>query len=227
MTKTSPDMPEQLTFDLPVHVSRAVDDFFIAPSNKAAFAMVENWRDWPGKKLILTGPAGAGKSHLAQIWAGMSGAVVLRGDALARADIPALAGQSVLVEDADLLASDAGEAALFHLHNLVLAEGGSLLITAGAAPNRWGLTLPDLASRMGATPLVALEAPDDMLISAVLVKLFDDRQIAVKPALISYLAPRLPRSLAQVAAFVARLDAEALTQGRAVNRQLAGELLNG
>lgn len=220
-------MSRQLTFDLPVRTARERGDFFVADSNAVALAAVEGWESWPGKKLVLTGPAGAGKSHLGQVWAGLADAAVVAGQDVTRWSPEKLAGRSVLVEDADRVAGDAeAEAALFHLHNLILAEGGSLLITSRAAPSRWGVELPDLASRIEGTPMVALEAPDDALLSAVLVKLFDDRQIAVKPNLIAFLAPRLPRSLADAEAFVTRLDALALTEKREITRRLAARLLD-
>lgn len=220
-------MSEQLTFDLPVRSARERGDFFVAPSNAVALAAVEGWESWPGRKMVVTGPAGAGKSHLAQVWADLSGARVIRAGALESTSAARLAGHNVAVEDADRVAGAPElETALFHLHNLVLAEGGSLLLTSRLAPSRWGLELADLASRMQGTPCIALEAPDEALLSAVLVKLFDDRQLHVAPNVVSYLAPRLPRSLAAAEAFVARLDRAALAQQRAVTRPLAARLLD-
>ncbi len=220
-------MAHQLTFDLPVRTSRDRGDFFIADSNAVALAAIERWKDWPSAKLVLTGPDGSGKSHLVEVWATLTGAEIVPAGTLATLDTAALAGRSVAVEDADRVAGQPeAEAALFHLHNLVLAEGGSLLLTSRAAPTRWGLDLPDLASRMEGTSMVALETPDEALISAVLVKLFDDRQIAVSPNLVAYLAPRLPRSLAAARDFVARLDDVALAEKRDVTRALAARLLD-
>lgn len=220
-------MSAQLAFDLPVRLSRGRGDFFVADSNAVALAAIEGWADWPGRKLVLTGPAGAGKSHLGQVWSTLTGALTAQARDLATVAPDEVAGRHLLVEDADRVAGDAGaETALFHLHNLVLAEGGSLLLTARVAPSRWGLGLPDLASRMEGTPVVTLAPPDDRLISAVLVKMFDDRQIEVKPNLITYLAPRLPRSLAAAEDFVARLDALALAEKRDITRSLAARLLD-
>jgi len=220
-------MAEQLTFDLPAVEARGLGDFFVSPSNQAAYSMIEGWQAWPGNKLILSGPAGSGKTHLAHVWAGLSGAHILRAADLEEADIQALAGQCAMVEDAEDVAGDAGlENALFHLHNLVLAEGGSLLVTARGAPSRWGLALPDLASRMKAAPIATLQTPDDMLLAVVLVKLFSDRQITVPPNLITYLTLRMDRSLAAASKLVARLDALALAENRPVTRALAARVLD-
>ncbi|NDW52831.1 DnaA ATPase domain-containing protein [Aliiroseovarius sp. PrR006] len=220
-------MPEQLTFDLPAHPAQGLDDFLVTPSNANAMATIESWQNWPNRKLVLAGEAGTGKTHLTHVWAGLSGAQILHASALPQIRIEDLAGQSVALEDADQIAGNAeAENALFHLHNLVLAEGGALLVTARSAPSRWGLTLPDLRSRMEGTTLARLDPPDDMLLSAVLVKLFHDRQITVPANLIDYLLPRMERSLAEAARLVSVLDQAALSEGRALTRTLAVRVLD-
>ena len=219
-------MTRQLAFDLPHREARGRGDFFVSKSNRAALAAIEGWRDWPGGKLLLTGPEGAGKSHLVQVWADRAGAEVLAADRLADTDPAALAGRRVAVEDADRLAGDrAGEEALFHLHNIVLAEGGQLLVTARDAPARWGLELPDLESRMTGAGLARIEPPDEALLAAVIVKLFADRQLEVSPRVVNYLTLRLERSFAAAQEIVARLDAAALAAGRKVSPELAAEVL--
>jgi len=220
-------MSRQLTFHLPARTALGRGDFFVSPANAAALTLVEGAAVWPEGKLMLTGPAGAGKSHLAAVWAAMTGAQVIAATDLVEPDLPRLAGAPALVvEDADqIAASPAGQQVLFHLHNLTLAQGGRLLLTARSAPGTWGLTLPDLLSRMAATTLARIEAPDDPLLAAVILKLFTDRQVQVTPALVAYLVGRIDRSFAAAHATVAALDARALALGRPVSRALAAELL--
>ena len=221
-------MPRQLSFELPARQALGREDFFVSPANAAAVAMIESWPDWPSRKLLLTGPKGAGKSHLAHVWAGLSGGSVVQAASLAKADIPTLARTPVAVENAQNIAGDAAtEQALFHLHNLVLAEGHSLLITSRIPPVRWGLKLPDLASRMQGTSQVDLDAPDDALLGAVLMKLLADRQLSPSPNLIPYLVRRVDRSFVAAQEIVQRLDTEALERGAPITRALAAELLEG
>ncbi|WP_371037853.1 chromosomal replication initiator DnaA [Rhodosalinus sp. FB01] len=220
-------MPRQLSFDLPARPALGRDDFFVSPANAEALATVEGWRDWPGGKLVLVGPQGAGKTHLAHVWAALSGARIVAAAELAAADIPALAARPVAVEDADRIAQDgAAEAALFHLHNLALAERRALLVTGRGAPGRWGLGLPDLESRLQAAGIVRLAAPDDALLSALLAKLFADRQLSPSPDTITYLTRRIDRSFAAAARIVAKLDRAALAGKRPVTRALAAEVLD-
>lgn len=219
-------MARQLSFDLPAVAALGREDFFVSPANAHAVALIEGWQGWPARKLLLCGPQGAGKTHLSHVWAALSGARIVAARDLAGADPAALAGGPVAIEDADTLAGDdAGERALFHLHNLVLAEGHALLITAQRAPVFWPLALPDLASRMQATPTQPLKAPDDALLMAVLTKLFADRQLRPTPETVPFLLRRIPRSFAAAQRVVAALDAAALASGRAVNRALAAEIL--
>lgn len=219
-------MARQLSFDLPLREATGRGDFFVSESNAAALAAIESWQGWPGHKLVLCGPAGAGKSHLAAVWVGMAGARVIAAAELATIDPGAYAGHSVAVEDAGTIAGDrAAENAAFHLHNIVLAEGGSLLFTAENAPTRWGLTLPDLASRMIATPVASIAPPDEALLGALLLKLFADRQLTPPQTLIRYLVARIDRSFAAAGQIVAALDAAALDEGKPLGVKLAGEVL--
>ncbi len=221
-------MTRQLAFDLPGREALGRENFFVSPSNVLALAALDGWRDWPQARMLLLGPAGAGKTHLAHVWAAQSGARIVEAVELATLDQASLGEAAALVvEDTDRVAGDAArETALFHLHNQVAALGGSLLLTAARPVRDWGLSLPDLISRMQAMAVTRLAPPDDALLSAVLVKLFADRQISVAPALIPYLASRMDRSFAAARDLVARLDALALAQGRPVTRQLASTLLD-
>ncbi len=222
-------MTRQLVLDLPLREARGREAFFIAPANARAVAALDAWADWPQGKAVLCGPPGAGKSHLAQVWAMATGASVLPAADLAAAHLPGLATNAVAIEDADRISGDraAAETALFHLHNLLAEAGRPLLVTAASPPRDWGLGLPDLASRMQAAPLIRLDPPDDTLLRAVLVKLFADRQVQVAPQVIDYLLPRMTRSLEAARALVADLDARALAEGRPITRAMAADWFEG
>ena len=213
-----------LPLDLPARQTRA--SFVIAPCNATALALIDQ-PDWPAGKLVLTGPEGAGKTHLLHIWATETGAAYLSGADLARADVDALAAHpGVAVDGADGVAvSAAAQQSLFHLHNLLAAQGGRLLLAARAPVRDWGLGLPDLASRLLAATHVALPPPDDALLAAVLTKLFADRQVRVPDTLIPFLLARMERSLATAQVRVARLDAEALARQKPISRALAADVM--
>jgi len=218
--------PRQLSFELPAKPALGRDDFFVSPGNAVAVATIEADTPWPGGKLALCGPQGSGKTHLTHVWAAQSGARVLAASDLARADVPDLAQGPVAVEDVPRIAADeAAQTALFHLHNMVLAEGHALLLTGRPAPNLWKLSLPDLQSRVQGANVVTLAPPDDALLAAVLAKLFNDRQITPKPDVIPYLVAQIERSFEAAAAIVDQLDHTALAEGRTISRPLAVGLI--
>jgi chromosomal replication initiation ATPase DnaA len=217
-------IPRQLALALDHAESFAREDFLTGPCNATALALIERWPDWPGQALALVGPEGAGKSHLAAIWAGVAGARFLAARALATALLPAaLATGALVVEDIDPGQFD--ERALFHLLNLAREEGAFVLLTARTPPAGWKLAIADLASRLKALPVAALTAPDDILLRGVLVKLFADRQLAVDESLVGFLANRIERSIGAARAVVAELDREAMRQQRPLTRALAAEIL--
>jgi chromosomal replication initiation ATPase DnaA len=114
---------------------------------------------------------------------------------------------------------------LFHLLNLTREKGYSILITSRAAPGDVDITLPDLRSRLRALPLAMIEAPDEALLRAVLVKLFADRQLDVEPHVIGYLALHIDRSMQAANEVVAEADRLALAKQRRVSRTVATEAL--
>ncbi|MEC8196421.1 MAG: DnaA/Hda family protein, partial [Pseudomonadota bacterium] len=200
--------------------------FFVSPANAMALGLVDLWPNWAGGKLVLSGPAGAGKTHLTQVWAALANAQVVAAADLTKDDVPALAKTPVAVEDVHLIADNPdAQTALFHLHNLTLAEGNTLLLTGIGAPLQWGLTLPDLLSRMQGTTVATLDQPDDVLLMAVMAKQFGDRQLTPTPDVLSYIAKHMDRSFANLAHVVEALDHLSLSEKRPITKALAKRVL--
>jgi len=212
----------QLAIDLPFQPALGPADFLVSECNRAAFAWIARWPDWPGRTLMLYGPAQCGKSHLARLWITRTGGRLVHGpalQALSPLELAALPG--VAIDDADA----APERALLHLHNCCREGGSFLLIVAREPPARWPIALPDLASRLRAMPVVGIEPPDDALLASLLVKHFADRQIRVVPAVIGFAVRRIERSFAAAAAFVAALDQAALGAGGPIGIGLVRRVL--
>jgi chromosomal replication initiation ATPase DnaA len=216
--------PRQLAFVLPHAESLTRDNFLEGPANEAGLALIDRWPEWPNRIMLLVGPEGSGKSHLAAIWAEQAGARSISAHALSATAVPgALATGALVVED--LKSPDVDERALFHLMNLAREEEAFVLITARIPASALQFELRDLRSRLRAVPTVSLLPPDDQLFRALIVKFCADRQLAVDETVVSYLATRIERSYAAVRQAVELLDTEALRLGRPVTRALAAELL--
>jgi len=216
--------PRQLAFALPHAESLTRDNFLEGPANAAGLALVDSWPDWPNRIMLLVGPEGSGKSHLATIWAEQAGARAISAHALTAATVPGALATGALVVD-DLKLPDLDERALFHLMNLAREEAASVLITARSPPTALQIELRDLRSRLRAVPTVLLLPPDDQLFRALIVKFCADRQLTVDETVVSYLTSRIERSYAAVRQAVELLDSEALRLGRPVTRALAADLL--
>lgn len=215
--------PRQLVLALDHAESFAREDFLAGPPNAAGLALIERWPDWPAPAMALVGPEGAGKSHLAAIWAEASGARVLSAKLIGETDLPgALATGALVIEDLSAEAFD--ERALFHLLNLAREQSAFLLLTSRAPPAGFTLAIRDLASRLRALPVVTLAPPDDALLRALIVKLAADRQLALDEALVTFLVNRIERSYAAARAALTRMDEEAMRLHRPVTRALAADL---
>ena len=218
-------VPRQLVLDLPHRAALAAEDFLVSDANRAAVTLIDRWPDWPQASALVVGPARSGKSHLANVWRLRSGAEASVPAANIDETAIALLQQSraLVIEDLDL--GIGSERALFHLLNLAKEAKAHLLLTSARAPEQLDVALPDLRSRLRALALVRIEAPDEALLRALLVKLFNDRQLIVEPHVIEHLALHVDRSMAAAAAIVAEIDRRALATKRKVTRALAAEVL--
>lgn len=201
--------------DLP----EGLEGFVVSDCNRAAFEALADWPGLIGGVMAISGPSGSGKSRLAQIWAERVGAVAVHGAEAALIDPLELEGRPVLLDRA----MDADDETLFHLINLAQAPGGALLLVSRPAPSAWAIALPDLRSRLDAAVSVALDAPDDAVLAAMLEARFAERGIRPARDVIPYLLRRIDRSAAAAQAVVERLD----VMHRPVTRALAREAVEG
>jgi chromosomal replication initiation ATPase DnaA len=175
--------------------------------------------DWPGRRLAVFGEAGSGKTHLLHVFAARAGAVLVRGETLGSLMEPPL--QALAIDDAEA----ADPEALLHSLNAAAEARMPVLLAGRAPPARWDFALPDLTSRLRALTSVALQAPDDSLLRALLARLLADRQMVVSEAVQDFLLARLPRTGDAVRQAAALLDQASLAAGGRVTRAMAADVL--
>jgi chromosomal replication initiation ATPase DnaA len=217
-------VPVQLTLDLPHRAALAAEDFLVSGSNAAAVSAIDRWPDWPAAALVVSGPAGSGKSHLVNVWRTRTASVVTTGPEIDDLTVERLgAARALAVEDIDR--GIGNETVLFHLLNLARERGVSLLLTSGRPPGELEVRLPDLRSRLRALAHAAIDRPDEPLLAALIVKLIADRQLAVEPHVVAYLARHMERSAEAARRVVVAVDRLALERQSKVTRALAIEAL--
>ncbi|MGE3622476.1 MAG: DnaA/Hda family protein [Bdellovibrionales bacterium] len=221
-------MTRQYPLPLPHREALAADDFFVTNSNREALGWIDKWPDWPAPCLTIYGPAGSGKTHLAHVWQERSRAKFVAPENISRDQVGTLVmtNNIIAIDNAGAVAGNpAREQGLFHLYNIVRETKGWLLLTARLAPAQWRIGLPDLRSRLLAAPAIALGAPDDELLSALMLKQFGDRQLAVGADVIDFLLPRLTRTPEAIRDIVSALDRASLAESRGITVSLARRIL--
>ena len=192
----------QIALPLDWPVADRDEDFLISDSNRAAFEHLKRWSVWPVMATLVTGPRKSGRSLLGRLFVRKTG--------------------GRLFDNAE----DHEEEAIFHAWNGAQLSRRPLLIVADAPPPVWQVALPDLRSRLAATPHVALGDPDDRLVGDLIVKLLGDRGIAVPPEVPAYIVPRIERSYVAVDQVVAALDRAALSHHRRMTVAMARRALS-
>ena len=225
------DQPQgrrQLAFDFSHRPSLSGEDLIVAPCNQTAVAWVDSWPSWPAPALVVHGPAGCGKTHLASVWQARAAALRLELPQAEPFDLHLALGDAaaMVVEDVDRWVGTAiAQQQLFHLYNMVAERRGHLMLTARRSPSQWPMALADLRSRIAAAPAVAIDLPDQDMVGALMVKLFADRQLKVGEDVLAFLLARMDRSFDAARRLVAALDAAALQARRNVTVPLASEVL--
>ncbi|MCM8556958.1 HdaA/DnaA family protein [Sphingomicrobium sediminis] len=163
--------------------TEAVDDRLITGApNAEALAHLAAWKDWPVKATLLTGPRRSGRSLIAHQFVERTG--------------------GRLFDDAERH----DEEALFHAWNRAQEEGRPLLIVASEAPPHWEVALPDLSTRLNATPVARIEAPDDAMMAALFELHFADRGLFLPPEAQRYLVERASRGYYEAERLVEQID---------------------
>ena len=206
------------------------EDFLVAPPNLEAVRRLDSWPNWPGTVLVISGPAGSGKTHLAKVFQTMSQAYCVTSVDLLESHPSYYLGDApaAILEDADIISNEKSgnlQEAILHLHNYLNESGRQLLMTAKQPPARWGLILKDLSSRLNIAAQANIGAPDDALIAAVLVKQFQDRQLKIDEDVIFFVLSRMERSFEAARCIVHAIDKLALKEKRKITVPLVRKVL--
>lgn len=176
-------------------------DYIVSSSNEAVVRHFDHWSLWPVMATLLVGPRKSGRSLLGRIVTAKT--------------------NGELVDNAER----ADEEMLFHAWNRAMERRRPLILIADAAPPAWSIALPDLRSRIAATPIARIPDPDDALAGQLIEKLCHARGLAAAPELIRYLVPRIERSYLSIHRAIDVLDELALQRRQGLTVPLARRAL--
>ncbi len=217
---------------LPFHhqPSYVAEDFLISSANMDAHSWITSDTElWHNGTLLIWGETGSGKTHLAHIWASQHNAPFLSSEQIARpSDIYQTKTPPFwVIDNIDIqLHRNIDETTLFHLLNIITQENGRMLLTASTPPTTWNIQLKDLASRLRAISTVKLHLPDTILMKALLIKLFSDRQLHIHEDVVEYIITRIDRNFKAIHTIVSLLDHASMRQKRNITTPLVREIIS-
>ena len=208
------------------------EDFMVSSCNFEAFQTIDSWPNWPFFAICLYGPKGCGKTHLSRIFSDKISVLThypykipsINADKINLEKPFELFKQHrcLIIED---LTPNINQEAMFHLYNLYRNEGGNILFTSEQAPARMNFSLADLQSRLNIVPSIEIGEPDDEMLSALILKLFNDRQLLVSPEIITYMLQNMQRSFEFCNKLVAEIDNISLARKRAISINIVKEAI--
>lgn len=173
-------------------------NFIILCENKHVYNLVIDDISW--KCLILFGPRGSGKTHLAHIWQSVNNAVfVSENNFLSEMRY----SNAFILEDIQNIQD---QVMMLHCFNYMKENNKRLLITSSASPKGLNLKLKDLSSRMLSTISVKIPPASWELLRIMLIKRFSDKQLRVDLKVIDYILARVERSFHSVNKIMEKID---------------------
>ena len=218
----------QLTIEMPKRTALDREDFLVNVKNEAAVDFIDNFYKEPTKIGILIGPKGSGKTHLVNVlckslerikWSFLSPENKDIYDTFKINDL-------IIIEDINIYNSKRKEEFLLHSINLSKELNKALLLTSSLKVSKLNFKTLDLVSRLEAMRTAFIEEPDDMLMEALIIKLFNDRQLLVKPNTVNFLMQRIERSYLGISEIIELIDKVSLSQKKSVSVKLIKTLID-
>ncbi len=217
-------MTQQMLLPLTFKTHLTIQNFRRGASNTKALTWIQEWPHWSAPGLVIYGPSGCGKTHLAHVFQHQTGGIFLTPDVVDKTDVPILMTykKPFILDDAARWFEEGPQTTHFflHLYNLIKETGGSLLLLDAQPPALWPCALKDLSSRLHTLTTVPIDLPDDKLLADVLVKMFEDLQLHVDTAVITYLIQHMERSFSAAQSLVHALNTYSLQVKRQITLDL-------
>ena len=227
------DKTKQYMLHFAPHTYLGEEDFLVTSCNEIAYKAVKMWPYWQHFALNIFGPQSSGKTHLAHIWVNR-----VQKSLPQPVEIPILQAHNINMKNVNKLinnhsylvienlTADINEEALFHLYNAYNTPERFVLFNSEHPLSKIPFKLPDLRSRLNTIPSAEILLPDDEMLTALIVKLFNDRQIMISQEILDYILKNAERSFEYISRLVAETDEISWIYGRAVSIPIVREAIN-
>jgi len=216
-------MNDQLILKFPSKKIYLKEDFYVSPSNQAAYDFINSWPKWIKKIANIFGPPGSGKTHISSILKNKTSALeISSGELDDKIFFEFKTKEALILEN---LNEKIPENLLFSLWNIALQDNKYLLITSKKPISTYKFKMTDLKSRVNSCISIGIKLPNDNLIGVIIAKNFSDKQIYIEKKQIDYIIKRIDRSYEKISKFISFLDKYSLKKGTPISLKLIKEVL--
>ena len=217
------NMNDQLVLKFPTNKIYLKEDYYVSPSNKEAYDLINSWPKWIKRIVNIFGPPGSGKTHLSSILKTKTSTIHTEASSLDDEIFFKFKTKEALI--IDNLDENISENLLFSLWNSAIQDNKYLLVNSIKPIIKYKFKLPDLKSRVSSSLMVGINLPNDDLISVILAKNLSDKQIKIEKKHIDFIIKRIDRSYENISRFISTLDKYSLKKGSPFTLKLIKEVL--
>ena len=213
----------QLIFKFPFKATYYENDFYVSSNNFSAYRLIENWPNWPDKKINIYGPKGCGKTHLSNILQKKINSLIISPSEIESFDINNLNNIDCLI--IDNYDNDIEEKFFYSFLNQIIQTNKYLVINSQIPIKKTKVKLNDLKSRLDSFIDLGIDLPTDDLLRVIITKYFSDKQIKVNIKLLEYILNNIDRSYEKIFKFIRDIDDESLKLGKPISMKLIKSLI--
>ena len=208
----------QLTLQFPFKKKYLSREFYVSSNNLAAFKLIENYPNWPGKCVNIFGPRGCGKTHLSKILIEKTKVNFCNAKEIDENFLTLIeSSECSIIDNFD---SNIDENLLYSIINQSKQLNKNILITTIKPLQYIEVSLKDLKSRLTGFIELGISLPTDDLLRVIITKYFSEKQILLDNRNLEFIIKNIDRSYDKVFQFIKEIDNVSLSSGKSINIDL-------
>ena len=214
---------QQLAIPLPDQVTTDASTLLVEAATREVWTWLSAWPEWPLPQVVVVGPVGAGKSHMARALSLLRGGILLTAEESLDPLYLVHSFPIIIVDGYDCYKD---ESWLFHLYNLAQEHHRQVVYFGRTAPASHSFMVKDLASRLRSLPCLEIHEPDDDLFRKLFRKELLKRGMLCGDDILEYIYRRFDRSYTTIHYLVKVIDELTLSQQRPLTLPLLKEIID-